>query len=483
MRRSLALVGAAAIAAVSAAPIVAAPSQRVTDTQTVIFCEGLQNENEDGIVFAFAVDSELQGSFGSLAFWADPLDPESSNPTWISGPSTVDISDTSVLAMYELFEFVPPENPEDPPVGEPVGTAVLDATLAPAGDPQPFSFEDRQGNSVFRVSGVTQELSVTGTINLPEGISYDASGCSASRESFTQFSNQPASSVFRSSEFVLSCMWTVDDTFVFLFASGGPFGTFADVHVSGPDGDFSGFTEAAELTTSAFSASWDIFEFTDEGPVGPVGAGDAAATLSPTGERINDRFSFGNFKVHITGELYAAAGTLNVTTSAASYELPMDTESCFAADQVVTEHQSARQGEPSGRPVPNDTPDAAAPIGVGEVATLRTRGTALDPEEPCIGTFDGEVVEFPIGHTAWWTFVGTGGPVTVDTAGSDFDTVVGVYVDEGGSLVPVGCVDDLVDSLQARITVETDADLTYFIQAGGFAGAVGSLTLSVRDGP
>ena len=86
----------------------------------------------------------------------------------------------------------------------------------------------------------------------------------------------------------------------------------------------------------------------------------------------------------------------------------------------------------------------------------RTGGTALDAEEPCTVEFDGDVEQLPFAHTAWWTFTGTGGDVTIDTAGSDFDTIIGVYVPDGGSFEQVGCVDDVFDpeteegSLQSR---------------------------------
>ena len=116
------------------------------------------------------------------------------------------------------------------------------------------------------------------------------------------------------------------------------------------------------------------------------------------------------------------------------------------------------------------------PIAVGETVTVSTGHTDLEPEEPCSGEFG----EFPIQHTAWWFFEGTGGDVTIDTAGSDFDTIVGVYVEEDDDLVPIGCVDD-VDSLQARITVATEAGVTYWIQAGGFFGDAGTLVLSVAE--
>ena len=73
----------------------------------------------------------------------------------------------------------------------------------------------------------------------------------------------------------------------------------------------------------------------------------------------------------------------------------------------------------------------------------------------------------------------TGGDVTIDTAGSDFDTVLGIYTEDSGELVPIGCVDD-VDSLQARITISTDAGVTYWIQAGGLGSSSGTLVLTVN---
>jgi hypothetical protein len=117
---------------------------------------------------------------------------------------------------------------------------------------------------------------------------------------------------------------------------------------------------------------------------------------------------------------------------------------------------------------------------------VRTGGTALDAEEPCTFEFYGMVEPLPLGHTAWWTFAGTGGDVTIDTAGSDFDTIVGVYVLEAGSFVQVGCVDDVFDpeteegSLQSRVTVETVGGETYYVQAGGFDGSAGTLRLSLE---
>lgn len=477
MRRIVASFGGMALAmSLLAAPVAAAPAQRTSDTESVLFCEGITGD--PGRAFVFAAESETFGSFGDLAFWAAPSLPETSNPTWIAVSGSADFEGTSVTASFDLVEFEIPVNPEDPPFGDPVGTATLEATLTPIGDPQPYSINDHSGNQTFRRDGVAQEFSVAGTLTLPEGITLDLSSCTASHDTYTSFSNAPASHIHHSSELVLDCHWEVDGAFVGLFAFANEFESFSDIFVSAPDLELRGVPNSPPtFTTEAYEASFGVFDATDPAAFDPVGSAEASATLTPGG-RVNEKFSFGNSMVHITGQSYIVDGMLTLTTADTTYELPMDGESCFAADQRVTQLDSARQG-PRGRPLPNDAPEGALPIAIGETTTVRTAGAAVEPEAPCIGELGGEVVEFPIGKTGWWTFEGSGGDVTVDTAGSDYDTVLGVYTDDGSGLVPIGCVDD-VDSLQARITVPTEAGVTYFVQAGGFGGQAGTLVLSVN---
>ena len=164
----------------------------------------------------------------------------------------------------------------------------------------------------------------------------------------------------------------------------------------------------------------------------------------------------------------------------------MDAENCSANTAQAHARFSSPNGN-GGRPLRNDLPQDAQPIAVGESVSVRTTGTDLEPEAPCRMFVEdiGEEVEVPIGHTGWWSFIGTGGDVTVDTAGSDFDTVVGVYVQQDGEMVQVGCVDDVFDeegngTLQAHLTIATEADVTYYLQVGGFGGSNGQLELSVQ---
>ena len=95
--------------------------------------------------------------------------------------------------------------------------------------------------------------------------------------------------------------------------------------------------------------------------------------------------------------------------------------------------------KPGGKVPANDLPGGAKLLTVGSKTSVATKGASPDREAPfeCL-TFeeDGEVFEVPVAHTVWYQIVGTGGPVTVDTAGSDYDTVIAVYTADGGGFTP-----------------------------------------------
>src|SRR6266545_1311138 len=242
MRRLIAILAGVMLAtATFAGTAVGAPANRFSDTQTTVVCDGLTNDA--GTAFVFAAVSEEFGSFAELAFWVSPTTPETDPPTWITANSAVVLDGATLMATFDLVEFQEPVNPEDPPFGDPVGQATLEATLTPIGDPQPYSFQDQSGNHIFRIEGVFQELAVSGTLDLPEAISYDLASCFGGVDTFTAFSNSPASSVARFSELQLSCSWETADGLVNLFAANGDFGSFSDLFVSDASGDYFGFSE------------------------------------------------------------------------------------------------------------------------------------------------------------------------------------------------------------------------------------------------
>jgi hypothetical protein len=477
MRRVLAPLAAAALATTTlAGTVVAAPSQHVRDSQIVVACDGLSGP--DGTAYAVAAVSETFGTFGEIGFWEPGADQTIDPPTWIGIATFVEGTTSSMEAQYQVFEYVIPDDPEGSPIGDEVGNATLSATLTPDGPAEDYRFRDPQGgNQKYREVGTQQAYSVDGSLDLPEGISFDLGTCEAFSITFTAFQNAPASRVVSVSDFQVNCVWELEEDVVFLFAAGEGDTAFIDLNIFGASGEVFGSLIEGSLTESSLDASWDLYRF-GIGEPELIGDASASAALAETNERINDRFRDGNFKYHATGQIYSVDGTLELGLPSGDVSLAMDAEHCFAADLHIVEQESARQG-PRGKPIANDAPDAAAPIAVGETVTISTAGADPIPEAPCTITVEEETFDVPISYTGWWTFTGTGGPVTVDTTGSDFDTVVGVYVDDGGVLTQVGCVDDVPESLQAVITVDTEAGVTYYVQAGGFGDQRGTLVLSV----
>jgi hypothetical protein len=133
--------------------------------------------------------------------------------------------------------------------------------------------------------------------------------------------------------------------------------------------------------------------------------------------------------------------------------------------------------------VPGDAFASASPVGPLPYTQVGLSNTAAGADEP------GEVTSCgPMGKTLWWKYSPTStGSVTVDTVGSNFDTVLAVY--EGAALnalTRVGCDDDGggggAGSVSA-VTVNATGGQTYYLQVGGFkdaAGAVDTGSVSVH---
>src|SRR5439155_26765687 len=90
------------------------------------------------------------------------------------------------------------------------------------------------------------------------------------------------------------------------------------------------------------------------------------------------------------------------------------------------------------------------------------------------------------GASMWYRFTApTSAPVTIDTFGSTYDTVLSVFT--GGScrsLTPVAsCNDDSDGTLQSKVSFTATAGTTYLIEIASFCGApAGSLHLDFETG-
>jgi hypothetical protein len=483
MRRVLVFAAMAALIIGSIPSITAAArATRSEDVQLIMSC--VIESEEQGTLYLVAGVSAEYGAASVLYWWAPELDPYEQPPTLFSDggtpAGTVDGASLSGSLPLYLYE-----------TGEPAGEGSFSASFVDAGEP--LSYRDvSQGSNARSVSeAFIQPLAVTGSVQLPDATYDDLSECQAAREHYTFFGTNPDTRIERSSGIGLSCEWATDDLQVQMYASAGASGfAFGEIFVTDATGNYAGFAEIS-LDEETFSASWELMSLIQEGEISTAAVGGeiagsaaAAATLMSTGEsgHVFDRSRSQMFKFFY--EVFAVSGELTIVTPAGEVSLPMG-DNCFAnsADSQIRFSSPSGHG---GRRLANDQPADAEPIAIGDAVSVPTAGTEAAPEASCtiVSEEAGGEVEIPLGHTAWWSFTGTGGDVTIDTAGSDFDTVLGVYVLQGEELVQVGCVDDVFEdpeaTLQARLTVSTEADVTYLIQAGGFGESTGQLELSVQ---
>lgn len=84
------------------------------------------------------------------------------------------------------------------------------------------------------------------------------------------------------------------------------------------------------------------------------------------------------------------------------------------------------------------------------------------------------------GKSVWWSWTApASGSVTINTAGSSFDTVLGVYTGTSVSaLTAVASNDDVSGARTSSVTFNAVAGTIYRIAVDGFAAASGSITLS-----
>ena len=89
------------------------------------------------------------------------------------------------------------------------------------------------------------------------------------------------------------------------------------------------------------------------------------------------------------------------------------------------------------------------------------------------------------GHSLWWRWTAPGdGPVTVNTSGNDFDTLLGVYTGGGvGSLTAVASNDDNGAANSSAATFAAVAGTEYWIAVDGKNGATGATTVNLSFAP
>jgi hypothetical protein len=132
-------------------------------------------------------------------------------------------------------------------------------------------------------------------------------------------------------------------------------------------------------------------------------------------------------------------------------------------------------------PYPVDTasgiPVRCCPLQDGTPMT--TFDATVEPGEPLtpgngfcmVGTTQITMVK-----TTWYRVIGNGGTMSIDTADSNFDTVLAAYFSPTPSLTdPLPCSDDANGTQQSALSFQTEAGRAYLIQVGGCNACAGSI--------
>jgi hypothetical protein len=441
----------------------------VMDSVVSVECPSLTEP--DGVAELWLYSSDDGSSTAFAALFAPDGHPWADEPLLTPSPA----GDPEVSVTEGSFSAVTPMETTggDP---EPAGSATAIGTLTPVGDPQLHEGRHRDGNRWVTYSHMVQELDVAGTLTFSDtGAEFDLAGCRAFTRQGTERQTNPNAYTVGWRDTFLSC--ELDDgagTQVLLFADAA--GPILDVIVHLSDGSL----VVTDLSTAPLPAV-DASGVSGSAPLvdeagDPWGDATISATFTSLGSR-SFRTVGQTSKDKVTERMLAVDGQLEIDPLDGD-PIAFDLSDCAAGDVRGRFIQTNPAGpKPTGNAPGNDTPEGAVRLTPGDHLNVQTGGTAVDPEAG-----SGECP--PIGHSLWYSVEGTGDTIVVDTTGSHFDTVVAAYVDDGGALVEVACVDDVFDeatgfSLQSQLTLQTEPGTTYLVQVGGFGYEFGLLKLSV----
>lgn len=454
MRPRLALIASALLVA-GLVPMTARadPAVRFSDHSISFFCE----QPVDGGLVATHIDISNFGNFAGTEVWLDPAVPFE-DPASLSGGSET-VSVTSLASGFELSAEFPVADVD----GNEVGQGSIAATLTPDGPVEEIN-GGRFGNRNTIASGTFQLFTVGGSVTIPGIGELTLDGCGGQESFLRVVETNPRSFVLNNEGVFIDCFWGTDDGAAGMFVISDSFGTFMDAFLDVVGQQLFAAGEATvDFTTETLSATLPLFDPATSDPAEAT----AEATLTPLGEPTSSVILTSKTREKLVEQQLEASGQLTFSTG---QSFTIDATSCFA--NAFDSHQvnTAPSGpKPGGRAPANDAPQGALPLTIGSGVNAQTGGATLEPEIQTQNCPEGEFDKF--GRTVWYTFEGTGTAVTLDTAGSNFDTVLAVYVMDGDSLVEIGCIDDVFDSgisFQAKLSGVAEDGVTYWIQIGGF---------------
>ena len=144
------------------------------------------------------------------------------------------------------------------------------------------------------------------------------------------------------------------------------------------------------------------------------------------------------------------------------------------ASLLVVALASASRAQPF-----NDRFAFAVPITYGSTVFISNAGATAEPGEP-VGLGSGT-------NSLWWQLVATAATITINTCGSDFDTVLEVF--SGNTLASLAFVTGNGDfagcggtGLQSQVSFVAAAGTQYWIRVVGVGNSTGNIRLTVGGG-
>jgi hypothetical protein len=343
MRRVLGFLAAIGlVAAISPATVAAAAPVRAEVSMTGIRCDGLATEAGLASVYVEVVG---EGSFVSLVLISSG-DPEAV-PDIMTDFGSATFDGSRLSATFYLVFVEESEDPEEPPIFTPAGSAQVEAILRPDGDLEDFSWDPERIGNVWERQGLfSQLLSVEGTlsIDLLNGAeaTTELTGCGAGTLIQTLFATNPNAFVVSGDQLFMECRWTTVGGSVELRALTDEFGTdFSELIVLDGARVLVGLT-SPDFGEAAYGATYEVFEPATKGEI--VGSATADAALTPSGDRVDDKEWVEGTRFSLIGDVLTVDGSLSISVDGATTVLSMDDAACDATDLRVRVIEKIPQG-------------------------------------------------------------------------------------------------------------------------------------------
>jgi hypothetical protein len=217
---------------------------------------------------------------------------------------------------------------------------------------------------------------------------------------------------------------------------------------------------ASSVTSSAFTANW-------------------SSSSGATGYRLDVSTSsgFGSFVSGYNNLDVGNAQTASVTGLSASttyyYRVrAYNGNGTSGNSNVITVTTTSSGGGPA-----NDNFANAIAIQAGQTTLSGSNvGATKESGEPNLSYSPG-------GKSVWWNCTAAGaGSATVDTIGSSFDTILGIFTGTAvNALALIAENDDFGGNLTSSVTFPATANTTYRIMVDGYGGASGNITMHLTN--